>query len=135
MFSIYYRAKRWVAFALGAFFLGAFATTELGWATSYVETRGTVAAVSQKCAEGRSGPIRYVDCSEALPSADRRTVLTIDYLSPADRQEHKAAVRCDTSASQTPGWSIGDPIDLLAHKKEPETIDRRRCVPVASSDA
>ena len=128
--SSYFRAKRMLAFGIMAFVLVGIAGIELGWATNYVKTQGTIVGLDQTCAQGGRGPMRWGDCSEAPPQANRRTVIALTYISPADKQQHQASVRCDTAVDNTPIWVIGQNIDLLAHKKEPGTIDRRRCTPV-----
>ena len=133
MFGQYYRAKRLFAFGLAAFVAIGVGTIELTRNTKYVETTGTIVSLDQTCAQGGSGPMHYGDCSDAPTQADRRTVILLRYVSPADKQEHQASVRCDTSVEQTPGWLIGQQLDILAHRKVPGTIDRRRCTPVENA--
>gem|GEM_PF-4446855 len=111
------------------------ANTELVWATSYVETLATIDSIERTCAEGRSGRIRYVACGEALPGADRRTLLELSYISPADGRRHQATIRCDTSAEQTPLFRAGEQLPVLAHKSEGERVDRRRCTTLDPSEA
>lgn len=129
MFSSYFAAKRFLALGLGAIILLGIGQVELGWATSYVETKATIAHIEQTCAGGRLAR-GYINCLRALPTADRRTVLELSYISPADGQRHRAAVRCDTSADDTPRYRIGEELDVLAHESEPERLDRRRCTSV-----
>ena len=135
MVSSYFHAKRIIAFSIAAFFLALIATTELVWASSYAETKGTIVGLEQSCALGGSGRTRWGDCAEAQPGATRRTAIRFNYVSPADRQPHEAAVRCDTSGPETPVLLIGSEIDILAHTSEPDTIDRRRCTPIVSETA
>ena len=133
MLSAYYRARLVVACGLAAVVAIGIGGIELKRNLRYVETTGTIVDLNQSCAQGGQGPMRYGDCSEAPEQADRRTLIRLSYRSPADGQQHEAAVRCDTSIDQTPGWSIGDQVDILAHKADPGTIDRRRCTPIESS--
>ena len=104
MMDGYFRAKRMVAFAILVFVAAGIGTIELNWASNYVETKGTIVSLAQTCAQGGRGPMRWGDCSEAPPQADRRTVIDLSYVSPADKQQHQASVRCDTAFEASPTW-------------------------------
>jgi hypothetical protein len=127
MFRTYFRVKRMVVLGIGAIILFQIGVKELAWGTSYVETLATIGSMDRTCADGRGGRLRYVECGEALPGADRRTVMELSYVSPADGRRHVATIRCDTRAEETPGWLVGQQMEVLAHKSEPERMDRRKC--------
>ena len=135
MIDAYYSAKHFIVFTLAAIILLLIAQKELDWATQYVETTARIARIDQTCADGRGGRVRYVECDKALPGASRRTVLELRYISPADGREHRATVRCDTSAEETPRLLIGEGLAVLAHESEPERMDRRRCTSIAARTA
>ena len=134
MFAAYYRARLLISIAVAALVLLLLAGTELQWATRYADTRATIVGIEQTCAGGSRAPGRHIPCSEALDSADRRTTLSLRYVSPADLQEHQAAVRCDTRRDETPAWLVGQQVTILAHKSKPELIKRRRCTSVEPTE-
>ena len=125
MFLTYYKAKCAVIFAICGFFLLLIAQKELSWGFDYIETPGAITDLKQTCVGGRG--TRYVKCSETTPGADRRTVIALDYVSPADHQQHQARVRCDTAAEMTPKLFFGGQLSVLAHKREPDRMDMRKC--------
>jgi hypothetical protein len=129
MFRTYYRARMYIALAVAAVVLTAIAGKEWAWASSYVEVPANVVAFEQSCAGGSRGP-GFIDCSEAFSGADRRTLLTLRYTSPADGQSHDALIRCDTAATETPSYATGQQLLVLAHRTEPERVDRRKCTTV-----
>jgi hypothetical protein len=129
MFQAYYRGKLYFSLAVAALVAIGIGGKELAWATSYVEVPATVVSYQQTCAGGSRGP-GYIDCSVAFAGANRRTVLTLAYTSPADGQVHQASVRCDTSAEETPTYASGQLVEVLADKHEPGRIDRRKCTTI-----
>lgn len=123
-----------LVFGICGFFLILIAQKELEWRFRFVELPATIAGIEQQCADGGGGRVRYVDCGEALPGADRRTTLELRYISPADHQEHEGRIRCDTEAEKTPELGVGQQVTILAHKSDAGRIDMRRCTAIAGPD-
>lgn len=128
MFGSYYRIKGMIACGIAGVVLMMVGEHELDLSTHYAATQARIDSVTRTCGEGRDGPFHYVDCSEALPGANRRTVIALRYISPADQREHEATVRCDTSVEETPDLAAGQVFELLAHRSDPGLVKRRKCL-------
>jgi hypothetical protein len=135
MVRMWEMVTRGIAFALAAAILVGIARKELDWTLHHVETVARVAAVERTCADGRQGRMRWIDCAEALPGATRRSRIELAYLSPADGQEHRTTVRCDTSAEASPEVEPGDALVVLAHVSQAGKADRRRCTTLTEGEA
>ncbi|MCW3847930.1 hypothetical protein OF829_11830 [Sphingomonas sp. LB-2] len=133
MFGSYHRFKLIVALGVTGCGMMVIGEHELVLATRFVETQTRVTDVAQLCGEGRDGRFHYVDCSGALPGADRRTAITVRYVSPADHRLHRAIVRGDTSADKAPEIKAGDIFAVLAHRSDPGQVERRKCTTVMLS--
>ena len=73
----------------------------------------------------------YIDCADAKPHADRRTEMRLTYVSPADHAEHHGRIRCGTEWSQTTSYVDGQIVEVLAHRRDPNRIDKPRCTAVS----
>ena len=126
----YFRVRLWVATGLGLFIAVGIGSIEMRRWRQFEPVQATVESAAVECwGGGRSD--HYVACAEAKPMASRRTTLSLAYVSPADESVQQAAVRCDTAFDKTPTYVPGQQVEILAHRKDPASIDMRRCTPVS----